>query len=142
MRLKFCTFYYGQISKLWPNYIFHFCYIIWITIQFSLKSKNLGMFKKQGTPLLLSSSDRPSWLSYQLSFKQVVKRDGKFKLPKWPNLHIWSTKREPIPQWPPTASYSYNFWSWVGSPIPMTSQWPQTASFLAVSNMIPSYWSE
>ena len=38
---------------------------------------------------------RPSWLSHQLSSQQIVKRDGKFKLTKWPNLHICSTKREP-----------------------------------------------
>ena len=51
---------------------------------------------------------RPPWLSYQLLRQQVVKREGKFKLPKWPNLDIWSTRREPNSKWPPTASYSYN----------------------------------
>ena len=43
------------------------------------------------------------------------------------NLNISSTKREPNPQWPLTATIGLNFWSEVGSPIPMTSQWPQTA---------------
>ena len=41
-----------------------------------------------------------------------------------------------------SATMGLNFWSKIGSPIPMTSQWPQTASFLAVSNMFPSFWSE
>ena len=47
-------------------------------------------------------------LSYQLLRQQVVKREGKYKLPKWPNLDIWSTRREPNSKWPSTASYSYN----------------------------------
>jgi hypothetical protein len=46
---------------------------------------------------------------------------------KFSNLNICSTKREPNPQWPLTDRIGLNFWSEVGSPIPMTSQWPQTA---------------
>ena len=59
---------------------------------------------------------RPPWLSYQLLRQQVVKREGKFKLPKWPNLDIWSTRREPNSKWPPTATMGHwdrwtYFWS-------------------------------
>ena len=69
---------------------------------------------------------RLCWLSYQLS----IEKRGKIqttKMNKFSNLNICSTKREPNPQWPLTATIGLNFWSEVGSPIPMTSQWPQTA---------------
>ena len=41
-----------------------------------------------------------------------------------------------------SATMGLNFWSKIGSPIPMTSQWPQTASVFAVSNKFPFFWSE
>ena len=58
---------------------------------------------------------------------------------KFSNLNICSTKREPNPQWPLTATIGLNFWSEVGSPIPMTSQWPQTASFFGCFWYIPFF---
>ena len=87
----------------------------------------------------------PPWLSYQLFRQQVVKREGKFKLPKWPNLDIWSTWREPNSKWPPAASYSYN-----GPPFLIMSRLtypndlPMTSNGLckAVTNMFPYSWPE
>ena len=89
----------------------------------------------KGTPNLLNSSDNidgtqtflTQWSAVKL--KSIEKR-GKIqttKMNKFSNLNICSTKREPNPQWPLTATIGLNFWSEVGSPIPMTSQWPQTA---------------
>ena len=93
------------------------------------------MFKKQGTPLLVFSSDNIYGTQTSLTQLSAVKatsseKRGKIqttKMNKFSNLDICSTKREPNPQWPPTATIGLNFWSEVGSPIPMTSQWPQTA---------------
>ena len=94
-----------------------------------------AIIKNKGTPNLLKSSDNidgtQTFLT-QLSavkLKSIEKR-GKIqttKMNKFSNLNICSTKREPNPQWPLTATIGLNFWSEVGSPIPMTSQWPQTA---------------
>ena len=94
-----------------------------------------AIIKNKGTPNLLNSSDNidgtQTFLT-QLSavkLKSIEKR-GKIqttKMNKFSNLNICSTKRELNPQWPLTATIGLNFWSEVGSPIPMTSQWPQTA---------------
>ena len=95
---------------------------------------NRAIIKNKGTPNLLNSSDNidgtQTFLT-QLSavkLKSIEKR-GKIqttKMNKFSNLNICSTKREPNPQWPLTATIGLNFWSELGSPIPMTSQWPQT----------------
>ena len=110
---------YPKIGRhFWPNVI-----------------KVWAIIKNKGTPNLLNSSDNidgtQTFLT-QLSavkLKSIEKR-GKIqttKMNKFSNLNICSTKREPNPQWPLTATIGLNFWSEVGSPIPMTSQWPQTA---------------
>jgi hypothetical protein len=95
----------------------------------------MAIIKNKGTPNLLNSSDNidgtQTFLT-QLSavkLKSIEKR-GKIqttKMAKFSNLNICSTKREPNLQWPLTATMGLNFWSKVGSPIPMNSQWPQTA---------------
>ena len=83
---------------------------------------------------LLNSSDNidgtQTFLTQLLAVKlKSIEKRGKIqttKMNKFSNLNICSTKREPNPQWPLTATIGLNFWSEVGSPIPMTSQWPQT----------------
>ena len=94
-----------------------------------------AIIKNKGTPNLLKSSvniDGTQTFLTQLSavnLKSIEKR-GKIqttKMNKFSNLNICSTKREPNPQWPLTATIGLNIWSEVGSPIPMTSQWPKTA---------------
>ena len=95
----------------------------------------MAIIKNKGTPNLLNSSDNIDGTQTFLTQLSAVKlysieKRGKIqttKMTKFSNLNICSTKREPNPQWPPTATIGLNFWSEVGSPIPMTSQWPQTA---------------
>ena len=95
----------------------------------------MAIIKNKGTPNLLNSSDNIDGTQTFLTQLSAVKlksieKSGKIqttKMIKFSNLKVCSTKREPNPQWPLTATIGLNFWSEVGSPIPMTSQWPQTA---------------
>ena len=102
----------------------------------------LAIIKNKGTPNLLNSSDNIDGTQTFLTQLSAVKLEsiekwGKIqttKMTKFSNLNICSTKREPNPQWPLTATIGLNFWSEEGSPIPMTL----SNLCNAVSYMFPS----
>jgi hypothetical protein len=92
---------------------------------------------------------RPSWLNYQLSSLKVLKREGKFKLPKWQIFqfeHLFNKKGTQSTM----TSYSYNWPQFlIRRRFTYPDDLPMTSNSLceAVSNMFPSslseqYWSD